>query len=32
KLTRAQTDQAMELIKSVPDITKIVKMVDYLDA
>lgn len=32
KLTRAQTDQAIELIKSVPDITKIVKMVDYLDA
>lgn len=32
KLTKAQTDQAIELIKSVPDITKIVKLVDYLDA
>ena len=32
KLTKVQTDQAIELIKSVPDITKIVKLVDYLDA
>lgn len=31
KLTHAQTEQAISLIKAVPDIRKIVKMVDYLD-
>lgn len=31
KLTKAQTNQAIELIKTVPDISKIVKLVDYLE-
>ena len=31
KLTRAQTELAIETIKTVPDINKIVKLVDYLD-
>jgi len=31
KLTRSQTEQAINLIKATPDIKKIVKMIDYLD-
>lgn len=31
KLTRAQTEQAINTIKTTPDITRIVKLVDYLD-
>ncbi|PTQ89884.1 BON domain-containing protein [Agitococcus lubricus] len=31
KLTRAQAEQAIGLIKNVQDIKKIIKMVDYLD-
>lgn len=32
KLTHAQADQAIALIKTTPDIKKIVKMLDYLDS
>lgn len=32
KLTHAQADQAIGLIKATPDIRKIVKMIDYLDS
>ncbi|HMU86338.1 MAG TPA: BON domain-containing protein [Agitococcus sp.] len=31
KLTRSQTEQAINTIKETPDITRIVKLVDYLD-
>lgn len=31
KLTRAQTEQAISIIKETPDIVRIVKLVDYLD-
>ncbi len=31
KLTHNQSEQAINLIKTIPDIKKIVKMVDYLD-
>ena len=31
KLTHAQTEQAIALIKATPDIKKIVKMIDYLE-
>lgn len=31
KLTKAQTQQAVDVIKTMPDIQKLVKLVDYLD-
>lgn len=31
KLTKAQTNQAIDVIKASPDVQKIVKLVDYLD-
>jgi hypothetical protein len=31
KLTKAQTQQAVDVIKTMPDIKKLVKLIDYLD-
>ena len=31
KLTKAQTNQAIDVIKTMPEITKVVKLVDYTD-